>query len=210
MERAMDAVQRGRVAAQTRAAALERELTSLAVSERQETAAVEYAANVAAGLDALDDAGRQRLLRDLVAEVRVDGRNVLIHTGLPTGDRGPSGDGRSGQLDSRHFRPVVQGGAGGRPSLRLRRESQGGHWRALTLSPPVGYGCARSSSSYLRNRKSPGSPISRGMAPCAPATATHSLSRSRSMTVRRVPAATPSRATSRRTSPFRRSRKTVR
>ncbi len=71
--RQMDGLQKERLAAQKRVADLERELAALAVSAKQEADAVEYAASVAAGLDALDDDGRKRFLQDMVREVRTDG-----------------------------------------------------------------------------------------------------------------------------------------
>jgi len=91
-DRAMAAMQQERQAAEGRIGALERELAALAVSQRQETNALEYAASIAAGLDVLDDEGRQRFLRDMLREVRVDGRRVTITTILPGGPDGGSGN----------------------------------------------------------------------------------------------------------------------
>ena len=93
MGRAMDGLQKERLAALGRVASLERELANLALSERQEADALEYAARVGAGLDGLDDEGRQRFLRDMVRQVHVDGRRVMIRTILPGG---PDGGGSGG------------------------------------------------------------------------------------------------------------------
>ena len=96
MGRTMEGLQKERAAAQTRAGTLERELTDLARSERQEASAVEYAAQVAVGLDALDDEGRRAFLRDMVRDVRVDGPRVMIRTIL----HGGSPDGGAGGMDA--------------------------------------------------------------------------------------------------------------
>jgi site-specific DNA recombinase len=92
--RQMDGLQKERLAAQQRAANLERELAALALSEKQQADAVEYAASIAAGLDGLDDEGRKQFLQDMVREVRVDGRRVVIRTILSgRSDGGGSGGG---------------------------------------------------------------------------------------------------------------------
>ena len=104
LARQMDGLQKERLAAQKRAAELERDLAALALSEKQAADAVDYAASIAAGLDALDDEGRKRFLQDMVREVRVDGRRVTIRTIL----HGGPGGGGSGGGGSLALRPVHQ------------------------------------------------------------------------------------------------------
>jgi hypothetical protein len=98
MGRTMGAVQRERQAGQTRVAELEAELVARDLAEQDEARALEYATNVGAGLDTLDQEGRQRFLRDVVKEVRFDGRHVTIRTIIPTGGDGGPGAGSFVQL----------------------------------------------------------------------------------------------------------------
>ncbi len=110
LARQMDSLQKERLAAQARAADLERELAALALSEKQQADVVEYAASIAAGLDSLDDEGRKQFLQDMVREVRVDGRRVTISTIL----HGGPGGGGSGGEGFIALRPVHQHGTVGK------------------------------------------------------------------------------------------------
>ena len=121
LERQMAGLQKERLAAQARTAELERDLAVRALSQEQEADAVEYAASIAAGLDALDDEGRKRFLQDMVREVRVDGRRVTIRTIL-NGGPGGGGSGCEAPLalrpvqehDTVHSGPASRAGVGGR------------------------------------------------------------------------------------------------
>jgi len=83
----------------------------LASDSSEEEAAVAFALRVADGLDALDDAGRQELLRRVVREVVVHRDRIIVRMVLPTGGGSGGGDGMGqvvppGQLRTSHFDQV--------------------------------------------------------------------------------------------------------
>lgn len=94
MKARMDQLREERARLDALAAERTGELHRLQADADEEEAAVRFAARVATGLDALDDAGRQELLRLVVREVVVHKDRVIIRTVLPTAD--PSGGGSGG------------------------------------------------------------------------------------------------------------------
>jgi site-specific DNA recombinase len=136
----MEALQDERERLATRRAELEASLDRLASESAEEEAAVAFALRVAEGLDALDDAGRQELLRRVVREVVVHRDRVVIRTVLPSGgNSGGGGRGSSplGQLRTGALDEV--GALQARPQLRVQAEPHAGE----RLLQPFGQAAGR-------------------------------------------------------------------
>ena len=98
MRQRMAALQSEKKELSESAEVLERDLLRLETDARVQRSALEFAARVAKGIDALDDEGRQQLLRLVVREVVVYGDRIVIRTVLPGGDEDPEGPDRAGLL----------------------------------------------------------------------------------------------------------------
>lgn len=82
----MTALQNERQGIAERAEAVERDLLRLDTEAHAEAGALEFARKVAEGIDALDDEGRQRLLRLVVREIVVSPEKLVIRSILPGSD----------------------------------------------------------------------------------------------------------------------------
>jgi site-specific DNA recombinase len=100
MQARMTALQNEKNGLSERVDALERELLRLDADARAEAGALEFARRVAEGIDALDDEGRQKLLRLVVREIVVYRERIVIRTVLPGGDPDGGGQDPDGQLRS--------------------------------------------------------------------------------------------------------------
>ena len=98
MQARMSALKEERERLSARTAEVEREVRRLAADTQAEDAAVAFALRVAGGLDDLDEAGRQELLRLVVREVVVHKGRTIIRTVLPTA--GPADGGNGGRAAS--------------------------------------------------------------------------------------------------------------
>ena len=84
MARTMATLRQEREATQNRVIGLDRELAALQRMDWDQARVRAYVSQVGAGLEALDEEGRQRFLRDVVRDVRFEGRQVTVRTIIPT------------------------------------------------------------------------------------------------------------------------------
>ncbi len=85
MRQRMEALKAEEDMLQRRVAELERQLTRLEVTQEQESQALAFAQRVRDGLDHLDFAGRQQLLRLVLEDVTCYDSRAVIRTIIPTG-----------------------------------------------------------------------------------------------------------------------------
>lgn len=98
MREDMELTQKEQGELEKRQAELERQLTQRQLTESQETRIRSFAKEISMGLDTLDFAGRQELVRLLVEKVLFDGQGVEIQTIIPLGEQ---------------LHPIHRGGVGG-------------------------------------------------------------------------------------------------
>ena len=87
MREDMELIQKEQGELEKRKAELERQLTQRQLTQSQEARIRSFAEKISTGLDILDFAGRQELMRLLVEKVLYDGQGVEIQTILILGEQ---------------------------------------------------------------------------------------------------------------------------
>ena len=87
MRQDMDVIQKEQAELEKRKAELERQLAQRFLTENQEAQIRSLAENINTGLNNLDFAGKQELLRLLVEKVLYNGQSIEILTIIPLGEQ---------------------------------------------------------------------------------------------------------------------------
>src|SRR5262249_16131325 len=145
LQRRVPEVDRRRLELQQQQAELEARRAELANHNRLRGRITTFAQRVRRGLEQLDFAGRQRLLRLLVEEVRVTGGRVQIRLRIPLDDPPPD------PPDARNAEPPDPHKPGGSSVLPLRsRYSEIVRIADLLVAPPRGQAMAKLARNLLQ------------------------------------------------------------